>query len=102
MSKADLGIVPKRAAGFGDEAFSTKILEFMALGVPVIASETQIDRYYFTIHWLGFSSRKMKKTWRGPFWQLPGTSPSENNWQPMPCSLLAKTTGTRNKISTTI
>lgn len=47
MASADLGIVPKRAEGFGNEAFSTKILEFMALGVPVIASETKIDRYYF-------------------------------------------------------
>jgi len=27
--------------------FSTKILEFMALQVPVIVSNTKIDRYYF-------------------------------------------------------
>jgi len=47
MSEADLGIVPKRAVSFGDEAFSTKIPEFMAVGVPVIASSTTIDRYYF-------------------------------------------------------
>jgi glycosyltransferase involved in cell wall biosynthesis len=47
MSSAHLGIVPKRADGFGNEAFSTKILEFMILGVPVIAAETKVDRYYF-------------------------------------------------------
>ena len=47
MRNADLGIVPKRASGFGNEAFSTKIFEFMALGVPVIVSQTAIDRYYF-------------------------------------------------------
>ncbi|MFC1888621.1 glycosyltransferase family 4 protein [Thermodesulfobacteriota bacterium] len=47
MSKADLGIVPKRSDGFGDEAFSTKTMEFMALGVPVVISNTKIDRYYF-------------------------------------------------------
>lgn len=47
MQAADLGVVPKRARGFGGEAFSTKILEFMALGVPVVASDTRIDRYYF-------------------------------------------------------
>lgn len=47
MAKADCGIVPKRADGFGGEAFSTKILEFMAMGIPVIASETPIDRHYF-------------------------------------------------------
>ena len=47
MSDADLGVVPKRNDSFGGEAFSTKIFEFMALGVPVIASGTKIDRYYF-------------------------------------------------------
>ena len=47
MAEADLGIVPKRDGFFGGEAFSTKILEFMALGVPVIVSKTKIDRYYF-------------------------------------------------------
>lgn len=47
IADADIGIVPKRAEGFGDTAFSTKILEFMALGVPVIAARTTIDSYYF-------------------------------------------------------
>jgi glycosyltransferase involved in cell wall biosynthesis len=47
IANADVGIVPKRAVSFGNEAFSTKILEFMAVGVPVIASSTKIDRYYF-------------------------------------------------------
>lgn len=47
MAKATCGIVSKRADGFGNEAFSTKILEFMALGVPVLVSDTTIDRYYF-------------------------------------------------------
>jgi glycosyltransferase involved in cell wall biosynthesis len=48
MSNADIGVVPKRADSFGNEAYSTKIMEFMAAGVPVIVSETKIDRYYFT------------------------------------------------------
>jgi len=47
MANADLGIVPKRNDSFGGDAFSTKIFEFMALGVPVIAANTRIDRYYF-------------------------------------------------------
>jgi glycosyltransferase involved in cell wall biosynthesis len=47
MAEADAGIVPKRAESFGNEAFSTKIPEFMAVGVPIIASSTKIDRYYF-------------------------------------------------------
>jgi glycosyltransferase involved in cell wall biosynthesis len=47
METADLGIVPKRKDNFGNEAFSTKIFEFMAMNVPVIVSDTKIDRYYF-------------------------------------------------------
>jgi glycosyltransferase involved in cell wall biosynthesis len=48
MENADLAVVPKRKDGFGGEAFSTKIMEFMALGVPVIVSDTRVDRYYFS------------------------------------------------------
>ena len=47
MAAADLGVVPKRADSFGDEAYSTKIMEFMALGIPVVVSSTKIDRFYF-------------------------------------------------------
>lgn len=47
MARADLGVVPKRDDVFGGEAFSTKVLEFMAVGVPVIVAETMIDRSYF-------------------------------------------------------
>jgi len=47
MENADLGIVPKRKTGFGNEAFSTKIPEFMAMGIPVIIPNTKIDTYYF-------------------------------------------------------
>ena len=47
MSRASLGIVPKRGDSFGDEAFSTKSLEFMAMGVPLVMAATTIDRFYF-------------------------------------------------------
>jgi len=47
MANADLGVVPKRNDSFGGEAFSTKILEFMALGVPLVVADTRIDRHYF-------------------------------------------------------
>src|SRR5262249_24262261 len=47
MAKADLGVVPKRADSFGNEAYSTKIMEFMSVGVSVIVSETRVDRHYF-------------------------------------------------------
>jgi glycosyltransferase involved in cell wall biosynthesis len=47
MANADLGVVPKRADSFGNQAYSTKIMEFMSVNVPVICSSTEIDRYYF-------------------------------------------------------
>ena len=47
VAQADLGVIPKRKDSFGNEAFSTKILEFMAIGLPVIVSDTKIDKFYF-------------------------------------------------------
>jgi glycosyltransferase involved in cell wall biosynthesis len=47
MANADLGVVPKRNDPFGGEAFSTKTLEFMALGVPLLVAATRIDQRYF-------------------------------------------------------
>jgi glycosyltransferase involved in cell wall biosynthesis len=44
---ADLGVVPKRSNSFGNEAYSTKIMEFMSQGVPVVVSRTKIDNFYF-------------------------------------------------------
>jgi glycosyltransferase involved in cell wall biosynthesis len=48
MANADLGVVPKRANSFGDEAYSTKIMEFLSQGVPVVVSRTTIDSYYYS------------------------------------------------------
>jgi len=48
MAMADLAIEPKRTnSEFSNEALSTKIMEFMALGVPVIACRTRIHAYYY-------------------------------------------------------
>lgn len=48
MSSADLAIEPKQSRSrFANEAASTKILEFMAVDVPLIVSRTSIHSYYF-------------------------------------------------------
>jgi glycosyltransferase involved in cell wall biosynthesis len=47
MALSDLSVVPKRASSaFGNEAMSTKIMEFMSLRVPVIAARTKVDTFY--------------------------------------------------------
>lgn len=47
LETAKLGIVPKRNDRFGREAFSTKTLEYMAMGVPVLLADTAGDLHYF-------------------------------------------------------
>lgn len=47
MANADIGVEPKLKNSFSDEAFSTKILEFMLLRIPVIVSDTTVHQYYF-------------------------------------------------------
>jgi len=47
MAEVDLGVEPKRKQSFANEALSTKILEFMAVGVPVLASDTRVHQMYF-------------------------------------------------------
>ena len=47
MALSDAAVVPKKASSaFGNEAMSTKIMEFMSLGVPVVASRTKVDTFY--------------------------------------------------------
>ncbi|KMQ50693.1 glycosyl transferase group 1 [Chitinispirillum alkaliphilum] len=47
IGEAHIGVEPKLKRGFGNEAFSTKILEFMLMGIPVIASDTLVHTHYF-------------------------------------------------------
>ena len=49
MAHATVGVVSKRANVFSDEAFSSKIIEFMGLGVPVIVPKTTIDSFFFSV-----------------------------------------------------
>jgi glycosyltransferase involved in cell wall biosynthesis len=49
MADTDLAVEPKRVGSqFGNEALSMKIFEFMAVGVPLVVSRTEIHQYYYT------------------------------------------------------
>ena len=62
MSQSDVGLLPKRASSiFGNEAASTKIAEFMASGIPVVASRTRIESCMYDDSMLRFFVRKMSK-----------------------------------------
>jgi glycosyltransferase involved in cell wall biosynthesis len=49
IANCDLGIATRRTClQFADEACNTKIIEFMAVGVPVIATRTKADQGYLS------------------------------------------------------
>jgi glycosyltransferase involved in cell wall biosynthesis len=54
MQSFDLGVDPKRADGFANEALGGKIFEFMACGLPAIVSDTQANKRYFSEHVVRF------------------------------------------------
>jgi glycosyltransferase involved in cell wall biosynthesis len=86
-------VVPKRKEGFGDIAFSTKIMEFMAMGVPVLASRTRIDEFYFNVGLVEFfesgdagdMAEKILRLIEHPerlaeLWRNSGAFIAQNNW----------------------
>jgi glycosyltransferase involved in cell wall biosynthesis len=48
IQQADLGIVPYRRDIFTDGILPTKLMEYVALGVPVLVADTPIIRQYFS------------------------------------------------------
>ncbi|MFX0195706.1 MAG: glycosyltransferase, partial [Candidatus Hodarchaeota archaeon] len=47
IAEADVGIVPKRGGIFSDNALSSKLLDFVSLGIPAVVSRTPVEQYYF-------------------------------------------------------
>jgi glycosyltransferase involved in cell wall biosynthesis len=102
IENADLGVVPKRTDGFGNEAFSTKIMEFMAVGVPVIVPDSRIDTYYFsdaTVKFFkGGDEQDLSQAmlalihhpeWRGQLSRNALRFVEQNNWDRMKIEYLA-------------
>ena len=93
MANADLGVVPKRADGFGNEAYSTKIMEFMSLRVPVVVSNTKIDRTYFDLQSSAFLSLETQTLWLRPWSKQSATRIGVSAWWKTPLPMLFGTTG---------
>lgn len=97
MGNADLGVVPKRDDSFGGDAFSTKILEFMALGVPLVVADTRVDRFYFDDSLLRFFAPVMRRTLRRQYLRFARTPAAlTDEWLGV-WSLLYVTTGARER-----
>jgi glycosyltransferase involved in cell wall biosynthesis/peptidoglycan/xylan/chitin deacetylase (PgdA/CDA1 family) len=47
LKKADIGVVPTKAAVFSNEALSMKSLEYLTLGIPIVISRTAAHSYYY-------------------------------------------------------
>jgi glycosyltransferase involved in cell wall biosynthesis len=47
INQADLGVVPNRNDLFNGDLLPTKMLEYVALGKPVVASQTRVISHYF-------------------------------------------------------
>ena len=47
IEEADLGVVPNRNDIFNGDLLPTKMLEYIALGKPVVASQTRVISHYF-------------------------------------------------------
>ena len=70
VANADLGIVPKRADSFGNEAYSTKIMEFMSLGrARWLCPARRLTGIILTIRWCGFLNQETRTRWPRRCWR---------------------------------
>jgi glycosyltransferase involved in cell wall biosynthesis len=55
MAQSDLAVEPKLIGSrFANETCSVKLLEFMALGIPVVASRTRVHKFYYADQMIKF------------------------------------------------
>ena len=55
MAQSDLAVEPKLIGSrFANETCSVKLLEFMALGIPVVASRTRVHEFYYANQMIKF------------------------------------------------
>ncbi|MFX0200274.1 MAG: glycosyltransferase, partial [Candidatus Hodarchaeota archaeon] len=47
LKNADIGVVPKKDGIFANEALSTKLFQYVAMGIPAVVSRTGAEKRYF-------------------------------------------------------
>ena len=99
---ADVGVVPKRSDSFGNEAYSTKIMEFMSQGVPVVISRTAIDTYYFNETQVRFCEPGNAESFATGIVQVLTDQRLRNDWFAIPQSMSPATIGEREAKTTWI
>ena len=100
IANADLGIVPKRADSFGNEAYSTKIMEFMSQGVPVVVSRPKLTPFTSRKELSTSSDLVTAKPWRRPCLTLSTTGTCADVWLRVAMSMSNATAGTKRRTNT--
>lgn len=67
IAKMNVSVVPNRADHFTDKVSNSKLLEYVAMNTPVIASRTSGIKYYFNDSMVMFLNLEMKKTLQKKF-----------------------------------
>jgi glycosyltransferase involved in cell wall biosynthesis len=80
IANSDLGVVPKRADSFGNEAYSTKIMEFMSQGVPVVVPGRRLMLTISMTRRSAFSPLVTSKPWQIQWWKSSRARRFETAW----------------------
>ena len=65
LAGADIGLVPSLPEPYLEYSLSTKLLEYAAMGVPIIASDLATFRHHFTDAAVRYVPAATRTRWRG-------------------------------------
>lgn len=101
ISDADLGVVPILDDGFTKFMLPVKLLEYVALGIPIVCSETETIRAYFDDTMLAFFPPGTKRRSPSASSSSTGTRALGKGWQRERAPFLTLIPGTPRSFATT-